>query len=492
MSIKQKAIQGVVWSVIQNWGSQAGSLIVFLILARLLTPEAFGLIGLANVFLAFMNIFLEQGFSQALIQHEEIQPEELDTAFWAHVLTGLLLTIISFLISGFVADIFEQPKLIPILQCFSFLFFINSLSHVHKALLRRNFDFKIMAARTIVGIIIGGTVGIVMAFSGFGVWSLVSQQFIYESVEVFIIWGAISWRPQLRFSVYHLRNLLNFGLSILALKFLNFCNKRTDNLLIGYFLGEVALGYYMIAYRVLEVMTQLLVSTTQQVALPTFSRLQAEPERFRQAFYQVTLFTSLIAVPTFLGMMMFTPELVAVLFGEQWLPSVPIMQILALGGILSSISFFNGSIFISLGKPSWKLWISLLNAILNLIACLIAVQWGVVAVAIAYVISSYMAFPFSQWAIKKLIQVPWLTYLKQFLSPVIGSLVMVLGIFGFKYFASNLIDDKLLIVIGTAIGALIYGLTIRLIDPKLFKDLLEIIKILKTPSKNKSSSRKKT
>lgn len=488
MNIKQKAIQGVIWSVIQNWGSQAGSLIVFLILARLLTPQAFGLIGLANVFLAFMQIFLEQGFSQALIQRQEIEPEELDTAFWTHVLSGLLLTIISFFLAGFVSNIFEQPKLIPILQCFSFLFFINSLSHVHKAILSREFAFKIMAVRTIIGIIIGGTVGIVMALSGFGVWSLVSQQFIYEAVEVFIIWGAIDWRPKFRFSFQHLRNLLNFGSSILALKFLNFCNKRTDNLLIGYFLGEVALGYYMIAYRVLEVMTQLLVSTTKQVALPTFSRLQTEPERFRQAFYQVTLFTSLIAFPTFFGMITLTKELVISLFGERWLPSVPVMQVLAFAGILNAISFFNGSVFIAIGKPSWKLWLSLLNAVLNLIACLVAVQWGIVGVALAYVISSYIAFPVSQWAISKLIHVPLLTYLQQFRSPLIGSVVMVSGILMAKHFMVDLINEKVLILVGTAIGTIIYGLTIRLVDPKLFKDLLELLKMIRSPSKIKMSN----
>jgi PST family polysaccharide transporter len=181
MNIKQKAIQGVVWSVIQNWGSQAGSLIVFLILARLLTPEAFGLVALANVFLAFMQIFLEQGFTQALIQRQELEPEHLDTAFWTNFFSGILLTIIGFAFASSVANIFNQPKLIPILQCFSGLFVINSLSHVHQAILSRELAFKIMAVRTLIGILIGGIVGVVMAVSGFGVWSLVSQQVVFET-----------------------------------------------------------------------------------------------------------------------------------------------------------------------------------------------------------------------------------------------------------------------------------------------------------------------
>jgi PST family polysaccharide transporter len=482
MSIKQKAIQGAFWSVIQNWGSQAGSLIVFLILARLLTPEAFGLIGLANIFIAFMQIFLEQGFTQALIQHEEIEPEELDTAFWSNILIGFILTIISFFLSGFVADIFEQPQLTPIIQCFSVLFFIKSLSHVHLAILNRTFAFKVMAVRTITGIIIGGIVGIIMAMRGFGVWSLVSQQFLYEAVEVFIIWGAIDWRPQLRFSFKHLRNLLNFGLNILALKFMNFCNQRTDNLLIGYFLGEVALGYYLIAFRVLEVMTQLLVSTIKQVALPTFSRLQTDLERFRQAFYKVTLFTSIIAFPTFAGMIIFTKELIIILFGEQWLPSVPVMQILALTGILNALSFFHSSVFIAMGKPSWKLRLSILNAVLNLIACLVALKWGIIAVAVAFVVSSYLGLPVSLWMISKLIHIPIAAYLKQYITSITCSLIMVGLVLISKYLLMDFVNDELLIIIGTMIGIVTYAISLKLVDNHLFEDLIKLVKMLKSPA----------
>lgn len=132
MSIKQKAVKGVVWSVIQNWGSQTVSLIVFLILARLLTPEAFGLVALANSLLGFMKIFTEQGFTKALVQRQELEPEHLDTAFWSNLVGSLLLTIITFIGAEYIATIFNQPKLTAILKCFSFLFLINSISHVHR------------------------------------------------------------------------------------------------------------------------------------------------------------------------------------------------------------------------------------------------------------------------------------------------------------------------------------------------------------------------
>ncbi|MEQ9357966.1 MOP flippase family protein [Coleofasciculus chthonoplastes] len=474
MSIKQKAIKAVIWSAIQNWGSQAGSLIVFVILARLLTPEAFGIVALANVFLAFMNIFLDQGFAKALIQRQDLEPEHLDTAFWTHVSSGIVLTGLSFITAGLVADLFEQPQLIPILQCFSFLFFINSLSHVQKAILMREFAFQTMATRALLGIFIGGFVGIVMALWGFGVWSLVTQQFLYEFVEVFVLWGASDWRPRFKFSLKHFQDLFSFGINIVILQFINFFNKRSDNLLIGYFLGDVALGYYAIAYRVFKVMTQLLVFTTKQVALPTFSRLQTEPERFRKAFYKATKFTSLVAFPTFLGMTILAPELVFVLFGEKWIPAVPVMQVLAFAGIINSISLFKGSVFMAMGKPSWKLKIGLLHTALNLVGFLVAVRWGIVAVALAYVISSYIIFPISQWAISKLIKTPLLIYLKQFMTPLVSSFLMVVCILIAKKIVIDLVNQQVLLVVCIFIGTLIYVLTIRIIDPELFQELRDI------------------
>ncbi|VEP14175.1 Polysaccharide biosynthesis family protein [Hyella patelloides LEGE 07179] len=477
MNLKQKALQGVVWSAIQNWGSQSCSFIVFLILARLLSPEAFGLVALANVFLAFMQIFMEQGFTQALIQRQDLESEHLNTAFWSQVGCGILLAVISALGAGVVAQFFNQPKLIPILQCLSLLFIVNSFGHVHKALLSREFAFKIMALRSLLGIVVSGIVGVAMAYAGHGVWSLVAQQLVYESVGVLVMWQAVDWRPALQFSPKHFQHLFDFGIHVLVFKFIKFFNKRSDNLLIGYFLGEVALGYYAIAYRILQVMIQLIITTFNQVALPTFSRLQNEPDRFRQAFYQATQLTSLIAFPAFLGVVVLTPELVISLFGEQWQPAIRAMQILAFEGIVQSVSFFHKSVFMSMGKPFWKVKLTLFNATINIIACLIVVKWGITAVALAYVVSNYLAFPLSQWAVNKLIKIPLLPYTQQFITPVVSSVLMVIAILIAKYFLVNLVTTQVLLIITIVWGTIIYILSIKFLNPQLFQQIVELVRM---------------
>ena len=476
MSLKRKAFIGLVWSVIQNFGNQAFSLIIFLVLARLLTPATFGLIALANVVLAFMRIFLDQGFTKALIQRQNIEPEHLDTAFWTQVGCGVLLTTITFLSASLVAGIFKQPKLIEVLQCLSAIFIINSLSRVHNAILSREFAFKIIALRSLLATVIGGIVGVTMAYAGFGVWSLVVFNLTSELVASVVLWNAVEWRPKWQFSHAHFRDLYGFGMYIFAFKFLKFFEKRADNLLIGYFLGEVALGYYAIAYRILEVMTQLLVDTIDKVALPTFSRLQTEPERFGSLFYKTTQFTSLITFPTYLGVVVLAPELTISLFGKQWIPATGIMQILAFEGIVLSATYFHKSVFVSMGKPSWSVRVSLLNATVNLIACLVAVRHGIIAVATAYIISSYLVFPISQWVVNKLLKINLLTYLKQFVTPLISSIVMMGAIWTAKRYWLEAIDPKLSIIVGTVIGVSVYALGIKILEPQLFVRTWKFVK----------------
>ena len=488
MSLKQKAFAGLIWSIIQNSGTQIFSLIIFLMLARLLTPETFGLIALANVFLAFMRIFLDQGFAKALIQREDLEPEHLDAAFWSQVGCGVLLTAITFFGANIVAGIYDQPKLIPVLQSLSIIFVLNSLIQVHSSLLNRRFAFKIVALRSLLATTIGGAVGIGMAIKGYGVWSLIALNLTSALVSLVVLWGTVDWRPRLRFSFKHFKELYSFGIHLLAFKFIKFFDKRADNLLIGYFLGEVALGYYAIAYRILEVMTDLLVKTVDRVALPTFSRLQTEPERFRQLFYQTTQFTSLIAFPTFLGVIVFAPELIVTLFGDKWIPATRAMQILTLEGILLAISIFHKSVFLSMGKPSWTVKVSLLNATANLIACLIAVRSGITAVATAYIISSYLIFPISQWAVNKLIKINLLTYLRNFATPVLSSIIMVGAIVGCKSSLSEATEPKLLLILGTIIGISVYALCVRILEPQLLTKVWQFVK----SASNKQRAAKKT
>ncbi|HEX7022670.1 MAG TPA: lipopolysaccharide biosynthesis protein, partial [Trueperaceae bacterium] len=355
MTLKEKTLRGLAWTGIQNWGSRALTFVVFLLLARLLTPEDFGVVALATVFIAFAQVFVDQGFAEALIQREDLEPGHLDTAFWANLGLGVLLSALSFVAAPLVATLFDEPKLIAVVRWLSLLFVLRALAGVQAAILTRDFDFRALAFRRLMGVMAGGVLGVVMAVMGFGVWSLVGQQLCGALVEAGVLWWASDWAPGWGLGREYFKDLFSFGINITGTNLLNFANRRSDDLLIGYFLGPVALGYYTVAYRLLLILTDLLANTINQVALPAFARLQKEPKRLLDAFYKATNLASLVAFPCFVGLAVLAPELTRGVFGEKWLPSVPVMQVLALIGILHSVFNLNAPLMVAVGKPSWRL-----------------------------------------------------------------------------------------------------------------------------------------
>ncbi len=418
-----------------------------------------------------------------MIQKEDINDQYIDTAFWTQVFLGIFLTLISFTAAEWVASFFSQPRLIPILKALSFLFVILAFRETQTALLRRNFAFKALALRSLVGVMASGIVGLSMALSGYGVWSLVGGQLTYEIVGVILLWKVSTWRPKLQFSWQSWLELLSFSGSILGFKLMVFFNKRTDNLLIGYFLGEIALGYYAIAHRILEIMLQLLTQSVTQVAVPTFSRLQSDPKRLLKAFYRATHLTSLIAFPVFFATIILTPEIIKTLIGEKWEKSIPILQIICFSGIIKSIAPFQGASFLAMGQPFIRFKLSLVNAIINLIACLIAVRWGMLVVAGAYVISDYLVFPIGQWLLSKLLPLSWRSYLALFAAPIVCSSAMAVMMLFTQRALFSFHSPPVNLIVSSLMGTIGYGTTLKIVFPQVFSQLSTTILSLRTSRK---------
>jgi PST family polysaccharide transporter len=442
----------------------------------MLDPIAFGLVALASAFTAFIEIFLDQGFSAAIVQRADLDPEHLDTAFWISTLTGILLAVAGVAVSGLVASFYNEPNLAPVLMWLSIGFVFVALSSTQAAILQRKLAFKSLAARSLTATIVGGIVGVGMAIAGFGVWSLVGMNLARGFAGLIVLWQASDWRPGFHVSKRHYKELFSFGVSVAGSNVLKVFVRRSDDFLIGYFLGPVMLGYYTIGYRLLLAIIRLVTGIINAVAFPTFSRLQHNPKRMRSTFYKVTQYISLIALPVFIGLAVIAPELVPAVFGEQWIPSVPVMQILALIGIIQSMLLLNGSVMRATGKPSWQFGIMLLNTAVTVIAFMLVVRWGIVAVAASFVIVGYLLAPVSYFAMNKLIQLDFRTFVKQFITPLTASLLMVVVIFALKY---TLRDQGLHLYVQLAIylvaGAITYLLVVGLTARSLSWQVLELV-----------------
>ncbi|MEO0537400.1 MAG: MOP flippase family protein [Cyanobacteria bacterium P01_A01_bin.123] len=472
MSLQQKAIKGVVWTSLQNWGGQALFFITFLVLARQLGPATFGLVSMANIFIHFVQALLGQGFADAIVQRKDLEDEHLDTAFWANLGIGALLFLLGLGTADLIANAFNQVELAPIIRVLSFSVVLNSFSSTQQAILRRRLDFKSLAARKLIGQAVGCAVAISMAIGGFGVWSLVAQQLLNNLVGTLLLWKISDWRPGFKVSKRHFKDLFNFGINVIGMNILVFVSLRSDDLLIGYYLGPVELGYYTVAYRLLVTLTQLLTDTVRQVVLPAFARLQDDKEKVRQAFYTATELMSFAAFPAFLGMAVLSPELVLGLFGEQWQPSIPVMQLLAMVGLLRSVFNFSGAVIMALGKPTWNLILMLLDTLGKVIAFLIAVRWGIVAVAAGLLISTCIFAPLRLWAIYRLVQLNIRAYLTRYASPLMGAGIMAGSILLCKYVLSAYLNVKVLLGLCIVLGAVIYLGSIFLMAPQFYQKLI--------------------
>lgn len=461
-SLRHSAVQGVKWSSARILGSRLIALIVFIALARLVAPTAFGLVSLAMVFVALMQVFVDQGFNQAIVQRQELTPGHLDSAFWSSLALGILFTVVGVALAGPLATLLDQPDLAPVLRGLSASIFILAISSTPEAILRRELAFRSLAIRQLIAAVAGGVIGVGAAVLGYGVWSLVFQLVVQGTVGALVLWIAVPWRPGLDVSWRCFRELFSFGSNIVAMNLLNFFNRQSDDLLIGVVLGPKALGYYSVGYRILLLLTDVMTRTIESVAFPLFSRIQDDMARLRRAYLMATQISATIATPVFLGVAALAPELINTLFGPKWDAAVPVMQVLSLIGVLHASLFFNSTVLVATGKPRTALFVTVVNAVSNVIAFAIAVQWGIVAVAAAYVIRGYLLSPLPVLMVKRVIHFTIGEYVSRFAIPLACSALMVATMLLLRGALAPLVSDPVVVAVVGPVGAATYLLALRL------------------------------
>jgi PST family polysaccharide transporter len=474
LDIRGKAVRGVAWMTAQRGATQVISFIVFTLLSRLIEPEAFGLITMAMVFIAFLDLFLDQGFSSAIVQRVEVEREHLDTSFWATVLIGILFSIVGFFGSSVIASIFQEPQVAPLVGWLSLGVFMSSLSKTQLAILRRELAFGTLAVRVFIAEGVGGIIGVFMAFQGFGVWSLVGRNLSRDFVAMIILWTVSGWRPRLNFSTSHFLDLFPVGMNFLGISVVSFLNRFFDRFLLGIFLDAQTLGFYVVGARLIELTSMLFLQTIQGVSFAVFSRLQHEMDRMRNFFYETSRYTSILAVPAFLGISFVASEIIEVFFGSKWLPSIPILRILALVGIAQVIHFLSWSLLVASGKVSWRLGLSILSTCVNTLAVILVAEKGSVAIASAVVFSTYLFIPITLWAVRRLVKVDLWQYGKHVASAFVGSLGMILVLVGLRFIIGDIGSAIVRLVVYVLCAALTYVLILRRIHRDFLTRMIEL------------------
>jgi O-antigen/teichoic acid export membrane protein len=469
--LQRRAARGLTWTMVHTWGGQALSLVVFVILARLLAPPDFGLVALAAVFVALAQLVVDQGLGDALIQRREITQRQIDTAFWVAIATGFLLMVAAFLLAAPIAGALQEPDLAPILQVLSVTFVLSALASIPIALLTRELAFRPLAIRAVVSIVGGGVVGIAMAVLGFGAWALVWQQVAAAVLSVITLWSVTPWRPRLAVSRSDFAELFAFGARVVGSDILGFVSRNADNFLIGAFLGTSPLGIYAIGYRILDVSQRLLINVARKITFPVFSRLQHDPARLARAYLRVTRASAVLIVPGYVGLALVAPELTVLVFGRTWAESGPVAAILFLSGPVLAVQAFSGSLLYAAGHPEVVLRFRVITTVANVIGFVVALPFGILAVAGAFTIRCYLFLPLLMAWTRTHAGVGIRAYLAEVRSTVLASLAMTVAVVAVKLLAGDGFGLGALLAVEVAAGAVAFLATLWLVEPSLLREV---------------------
>jgi PST family polysaccharide transporter len=473
-ALQKSVARGLTWTFVDTWGSQLIQLVIFAILAHLLTDVDFGVVALAAVFVQFAQLFVDQGLGDALIQRKVVTRMQIDTAFWVAVVTGSLLMVLGVVLAVPISLGVGQPELAPIIAVLSINFVVISLSSVQLALLRRDMRFKSLAMRRLVAVAAGGVLGVAAAFAGFGPWALVVQQVSYGIVSVAMLWTVSPWRPAFEWSRSDFRELFSFGINIVGSDVLNFLSRNIDDLLVGVALGAGPLGLYAVGYKILDTTQTLLVNAARKLAFPVFSRIQNDRERTSRAYGRVNRALSTVILPGYIGLSIVAQEAIVVLFGAKWADSGPVAATLYLIGPVLTLQVFSGAVINASGHPNITFRFRLITTAVHIVGFVIAVVFfgTIVSVAAAFVIGSYLLLPLNLWLQHKYAGISVREHLWELRWVALSTAVMAVAVIAVREALRSDFHSVVLLAIEITVGMIVYTLMMLIFERKLVREVL--------------------
>lgn len=428
-SLREKATTAIGWVVVERWGSRLLSLGLLVLLTRALTPDEFGLVALAAAVTLVLRVFVDSGFSRALIQRARLDPADASTAFWSNLALAVPLTIGMIVGAPLVARLLGEPEVSPLLRALSLSLPLMALSQTPAALLERDFRFRTLSLRQLAGALCGAAVAVPLAFMGFGAWALVTQTLVAATASVITLWASTTWRPSLEFSRESFRNLRAVGTAILGIDLLDAVHANVDKLVVGAYFGPYELGYYYLAQRIGIVLIELVTSVISRVSFTTFSRVQDDVERLNRVFRQLTFAASALSVPVFSLVAVLATQLVPMVFGPGWSGSVPLMWILAPGWVVGAVMYFDRSILLATRRARTALGLSLFQNVVGIVLVFLFLPLGVAGVAYSR-LARIITWPIRLFILHRAVALQVWPYLLQTLRCVaaIAPVVLVIGV----------------------------------------------------------------
>lgn len=453
----KQIVSGMVWRFAEKITAQLVSFVVSIVIANILMPEAYGIVAIVNVFMAIVEVFVTSGLGTALIQKKDATSREFSTVFWCNLILSFVLYIILFFAAPLIAWFYKMPLLTPVIRVFGIKIPISAFNSIQNAYVSRNMQFKKFFFATIIGTVISAVVGIWMALKGFGVWALVAQVLTNTVIDTIMLFITIDWRPRFEFSFKEAKPLIAFGWKILVTDLIGTIFNNLNAFVIGKKYTSDDLAFYEKGKKFPDMINTNVGATLTAVLFPAMS-LTNNIEEIKAIRRKSLKMLEYVMFPLMFGMITVADKMILVLLKEKWMFAVPYVRISAVAAVLGVLGTTLIQETKAIGRSDLTLKMELFKKPIFFVVLIIAMQFGVTAIAYTLIINEIIAFCFNVYPVKKCIGFDIKMHLKDALHPLWMSVVMCAIVFGLGLLIKN---NIVALIIQCIVGVLVYlGLSI--------------------------------
>jgi teichuronic acid exporter len=425
-SLKSKVLYGLFWRFMERGGTQGIQFIVSIILARLLLPKDFGIIGLITVYIQVANVFIQSGFGTALIQKKEVDDEDYSSVFYLSLMISVVLYFILFFTAPLISRFYSEPMLIQILRILSFTLILGVVNSIQNAVISREMKFKKSFVVSLGGVFVSALVGVIMAYRGYGIWSLVYSQISGQVTSTIILWFTVRFRPKLLFSFKKIKELFKFGSNLLISGLLDSVFNNLFPLIIGKLFGSTMLGYYNRGQSFPSLLVNNIDGTIVGVMFPALATFQNDRVQVKKLVRRMLVTSSFFVIPVMVGLAVVARPVVILLLTDKWLPCVPFLQFSCVTYALWPIFTANLQAINAVGRSDIFLKLEIIKKVLLVVVISISAHYGIYAMLIGSVILSFVSAVINAAPNKKLLNYSYKEQMFDIMPSILLSLTMSL------------------------------------------------------------------
>jgi len=457
-NLKKKTLSGLIWQYAEKCGTQLVGFVVSIILARLLTPADYGLIGLITVFISIALVFARSGMGQALVQKKDANDEDFSTVFYFSLAVSVILYLVLFFAAPVIAEFYHEPKLISVIRVLGITIIIGAVYSVQQAKVQREMNFKKFFYATLIGTLISAGIGISMAYSGYGVWALVGQQISAQLINIIVLFVTVKWRPKLIFSVQKMKQLFGFSWKILVSALIDTVYNNIYSLIIGKFYSSADLGYYNRGKQYPMLVVENVNGSINSVIFPVLSKMQDDKERFKSTVRRSIKTSTYIIFPLMAGLAAVAEPLVRIMLTDKWLPAVPFIQFCCFTYAFWPVHTANLQAVKALGRSDVFLKLEIIKKTYGVVILIATIPFGLTAMMFGRCIATVLSSIVNASPNKKLMNYSYMEQIKDMLPSVVLSVIMCVVVLLVGMLDINL---YLMLILQVFVGVLVYvGLSI--------------------------------